>query len=203
MMKQLIFAFMMMFPVAVSAQDNSWERTTETQEEKNAVDQKYLAGAVPVVDNHVMFTTTIEAPGKTAAQVYDICKDYMTRMLKEPNQLEQSRLVITDPDKGQLVANIQEWLVFKSTALVLDRTRFMYHLMVDCADGQAKVTMTRIYYYYEEERNPTTFVAEEWITDRFGLNKKQNKLARVSGKFRRKTIDRKDFLFNKFASLLK
>ena len=63
--------------------------------------------------------------------------------------------------------------------------------------------MTRIYYLYEEERNPTTFTAEEWITDRYGLNKKQTKLARVSGKFRRKTIDRKDFLFNKFASLLK
>ena len=202
MMKQLIFAMMMMLPAAVSAQDNSWERI-ETQENKNNVDQKYLAGAVPVVDNRVVFTTTIEAPGKTAGQVYDICLDYMNRMLKESNQLEQSRLVTTDREKGQLIANIQEWLVFKSTALVLDRTRFMYILKVDCSDGQATVTMTRIYYLYEEERNPTTFTAEEWITDRYGLNKKQTKLARVSGKFRRKTIDRKDFLFNKFASLLK
>ena len=41
------------------------------------------------------------------------------------------------------------------------------------------------------------------ITDKEGLNKKQNKLARVSGKFRRETIDRKDYLFNKFAELLK
>ena len=202
MMKQLIFAMMMMLPAAVSAQDNSWERI-ETQENKNNVDQKYLAGAVPVVDNRVVFTTTIEAPGKTAGQVYDICLDYMNHMLKESNQLEQSRLVTTDREKGQLIANIQEWLVFKSTALVLDRTRFMYILKVDCSDGQATVTMTRIYYLYEEERNPTTFTAEEWITDRYGLNKKQTKLARVSGKFRRKTIDRKDFLFNKFASLLK
>ena len=202
MMKQLIFAMMMMLPAAVSAQDNSWERI-ETQENKNSVDQKYLAGAVPVVDNRVVFTTTIEAPGKTAGQVYDICLDYMNRMLKESNQLEQSRLVTTDRERGQLIANIQEWLVFKSTALVLDRTRFMYILKVDCSDGQATVTMTRIYYLYEEERNPTTFTAEEWITDRYGLNKKQTKLARVSGKFRRKTIDRKDFLFNKFASLLK
>ena len=78
-----------------------------------------------MVDNRVVFTTTIEAPGKTAGQVYDICLDYMNRMLKESNQLEQSRLVTTDREKGQLIANIQEWLVFKSTALVLDRTRFM------------------------------------------------------------------------------
>jgi len=44
--------------------------------------------------------------------------------------------------------------------------------------------------------------AEEWINDRYGLNKKQTKLARVSGKFRRKTIDRKDYLFNRFTKLL-
>jgi len=47
-----------------------------------------------------------------------------------------------------------------------------------------------------------TYYAEEWITDRYGLNKKQTKLARVSGKFRKKTIDRKDYLFNKFNDLL-
>jgi colicin import membrane protein len=62
--------------------------------------------------------------------------------------------------------------------------------------------MTRIYYLYDEERDAQNFKAEEWITDRYGLNKKQTKLARVSGKFRRKTIDRKDYLFKKFEVLL-
>ena len=78
----------------------------------------------------------------------------------------------------------------------------MYHLIVDCADGQATVKMTRIYYLYDEERDPQTYRAEEWITDRYGLNKKQNKLSRVSGKFRRKTIDRKDYLFRIFTEAL-
>jgi colicin import membrane protein len=45
--------------------------------------------------------------------------------------------------------------------------------------------------------------AEEWITDKEAVNKKNTKLLPISGKFRRKTIDRKDFLFNKFESLLK
>ena len=101
------------------------------------------------------------------------------------------------------MGNYQEWLVFKSTALVLDRTRLYYHLIVNCSDGKADISMTRIYYLYEEERDPQTLKAEEWITDEVGLNKKKNKLSRVAGKFRRKTIDRKDYLFNKFASLLK
>jgi colicin import membrane protein len=62
--------------------------------------------------------------------------------------------------------------------------------------------MTRINYLYEEERTPETYKAEEWITDEYGLTKKKNKLARVSGKFRRKTIDRKDYIFKRFETLL-
>jgi len=201
-MKKILFAILMMAPMALSAQDNTWEKV-DTQNSNTNPDQKYMAGAVPEENGHVVFSTTIEAPGKSAAQVYDICKKYMTSMTKEANQFEQSRIALADSATHKVLGNYQEWLVFKSTALVLDRTRMMYNLMAECSDGKAVITMTRIYYLYDEERTPTTFVAEEWITDKYGLNKKQTKLSRVSGKFRRKTIDRKDYLFNKFASLLK
>jgi len=200
-MKKLIFAMMMCLPLSMMAQ-NTWEMPDAAEKTSNP-DQKYLVGAVPVVDGKVTFHKVFEAPGKSADQVYDIVKTYMAKMVKEPNQLEQSRIVITDSIKHEVVASFQEWLVFKSTALVLDRTRLMYHLIANCEDGKADITMTRIYYLYEEERDPQTFKAEEWITDEEGLNRKKTKLARVSGKFRRKTIDRKDYLFDKFSSLLK
>jgi colicin import membrane protein len=166
-------------------------------------DQKYLAGAVPEVDGKVLFHTVVDAPGKSAAQVYAIVKGYLQKMTREKNQFEQSRIILDDSLNYEVAGTYQEWLVFKSTALVLDRTRLFYNLIVKCDDGKADITMTRIHYLYEEERNPQTLRAEEWITDKEGLNKKQTKLSRVSGKFRRKTIDRKDFLFNKFADLLK
>ena len=93
--------------------------------------------------------------------------------------------------------------MFKNKPLVLDRTRLMFHLTVVCKDGSAEVTINRIHYLYDEERNATTYRAEEWITDEYGLKKDKQKLSRVSGKFRRKTIDRKDYIFDKFATLLK
>ena len=62
--------------------------------------------------------------------------------------------------------------------------------------------MIHIHYLYEEERDPQQYKAEEWITDEYALRKNKQKLARISGKFRRKTIDRKDFIFNKLNSLL-
>lgn len=199
-MKRLMMAMLLSLPLAAAAQDNAWEQPeVKTQQ---VLDQKYLAGAVPEVDGKVMFETTIQAPGKSGQVIYNIMQQEMARMTKEPGQLEQSRLTLEDKEKLQIVGNYQEWLVFKNKPLNLDRTRLFYHLIVDCADGQATVKMTRIIYLYDEERNPTTYYAEEWITDRYGLNKKQTKLARVSGKFRRKTIDRKDYLFNKFNKLL-
>jgi colicin import membrane protein len=197
-MKKLIFAMMMCLPMAASAQ-NTWEMPTQA----NNSDAKYLVGAVPVVDGKVTFKTTVEAPGKTADQVADIVRKYMKKMTTEPGQFEQSRIVLDDSLNHQIIGSYQEWLVFKSTALVLDRTRLFYNLIADCKDGKADITMTRIYYLYEEERDPQTLKAEEWITDEEGLTKSKAKLSRVSGKFRRKTIDRKDYLFNKFAELLK
>ncbi|MGX8696003.1 MAG: DUF4468 domain-containing protein [Prevotella sp.] len=199
-MKRLLIALLMSLPLAASAQDNTWEQIPQTTPANN--DAKYLAGAVPVVDGHVMFETTIQAPGKSGKQIYDIMLRQLVQLTKEPGQLEQSRVTLQDSVKLQLVGSYQEWLVFKNKPLNLDRTRLMYHLMVECADGEATVKMTRIVYLYDEERDPQTYYAEEWITDRYGLNKKQDKLARVSGKFRRKTIDRKDYLFNKFNTAL-
>lgn len=188
---------------------NEWEEMDRTQEEKEKVavaavnpDAKYLAGAVPVVDGRVVFSTVIEAPGKSASQIYSTMKSYMDRMTRLPNQLEHSTLAIADSSKNLLCGNYQEWLVFKNNALSLDRTRFYYTVIANCYDGRVEVKMTRIYYLYEEERDPQSYKAEEWIDDKNALNKKKDKLLRGNAKFRRKTIDRKDYLFGKFDEIL-
>ena len=200
MMKRLLIAMLMGLPLAAAAQDNTWEKATVTTT-ANA-DQKYLEGAVPVVDGQVVFETTIKAPGKTGKQIYDIMLNQLQQLTQGPEQFEQSSVTLQNADQLQIVGNYQEWLVFKNKPLNLDRTRLFYHLFADCRDGEATVKMTRIVYLYDEERDPQTYYANEWITDRYGLNKKKTKLARVSGKFRRKTIDRKDYLFEKFTIAL-
>ena len=207
MMKKLFFTMLALVPLTLLAQDNTWEINEEEEVKKEAkakpkVDEKYLKGAVPEVDGKVVFSTSINAPGKTAAQIYDILLQYMERMTKTTNQI-QSKIITADADKHEITGAYQEWLVFKKTALSLDRTRFMYALNAQCSDGRADIKMTRIRYLYEEERSPQHMTAEEWITDKEAVNKKNTKLLPISGKFRRKTIDRKDYLFNKFASLLK
>ena len=202
-MKQFLIAVLLAMPMIASAQDNTWERIEQEPVSKENKDAKYLVeNAVPVVDGKVCWETTIQAPGKSARQIYDILLAQMEKMTKEANQQENSVIAIQDPEKLQLGAVFHEWLVFKSVALSLDQTIFNYQLHAECADGKANVKMTRITYDYDVERDPVHYIAEEWITDKYSVNKKHTKLYPNSGKFRRKTIDRKDFIFNKFNTLL-
>lgn len=207
-MKKVLMIAVMWLPVVAMAQ-NDWEvpdkvetTTTSTTGTTTAAaipnpDAKYLTGAVPVKDGKVVFEQTINAPGKSADQIYDILLDLVERMARGGNQSEQSRVVIQDKEKHQIVADFYEWLVFTNKALVLDRTHLRFYLIINCEDGKATAEMTRISYLYEEERDPQRYTAEEWITDEECMNKEHTKLFRMNGKFRRKTIDRKDFIFNK------
>lgn len=203
-MKKILITLLMAMPLMAAAQDNTWERIESAPAESTNPDAKYLAeNAVPMVDGRVCWQTTISAPGKSAQQIYDILLAQLNKMVNEENQLlERSKVAIQDQAKHQLGATFHEWLVFKNTALSLDRTVLNFQLIVDCSDGKADVQMTRVSYDYELERDPTHYTAEEWISDKYAVNKKHTKLLKLSAKFRRKTIDRKDFIFNKFTALL-
>lgn len=202
-MKKYLIAILLALPLAVSAQDNTWERIEVEPVEKENPDAKYLAeNAVPLVDGKVVFQTVIKAPGKSADQIYDILLKQLEKMVQEPNQIENSVVALQDRDKHELAAVFHEWLVFKNSALALDRTQFNFQLHILCSDGQADVSMARMSYDYDLDRKPTHYTAEEWITDKYAVNKKHTKLYPISAKFRRKTIDRKDFIFKKFDSLL-
>jgi len=206
-MKKILVMILGLLPLSMWAQDNSWERSEEEKEtekiEKVNPNAKYLRGAVPEVDGKVVFTKTIEAPGKTAEQIYGTVKTYMKKMQTEKNQI--NNVIFRDDSTGysEIAGRYEEWLVFKKTALVLDQTRFLYVLDAKCQDGKVVLTLSHISYLYEEERDPQRLKAEEWITDKEAVNKKNTKLYPICGKFRRKTIDRKDFLFDKIESLLK
>lgn len=204
-MKKFLITIFALVPLTIWAQDNTWERP-DAEEEKEVkqskVEAKYLRGAVPLVDGKVVFGKTIDAPGKSATEVFGIVRNYLDKMTREKNQ-EDSRLVIDDSEKHQVAGSYEEWLIFKSAAIYLDQTRFYYVLLVKCFDGKAEVTMSRLRYLYDEYRKPQHIRAEDCITDDEAVNKKNTRLYPNTGKFRRKTIDRKDFIFNKLETLLK
>ena len=196
-MKKIIVTLLLCAPLMMSAQ-NTWE---EKAEETST--QKYLVGAVPEVNGQVVFNKQIKCPGKSKQEIYNIVLPFMKKMVKDEGQLEQSRIAMSDSVEYVIVGRYEEWLVFKKKPLTLDRTRLFYNLVCKCSDGSLDVTINNIHYLYDEERDPIAYKAEEWITDKYGLTKNKAKLSRVSGKFRQKTIDRKNYLFDKIESILK
>ena len=202
-MKKFLIALLTLMPLLASAQDNTWERIEVEEQPKDNPDAKYLEpNAVPEVDGQVMWQTTLYAEGKTADEIDDILLKQLTKMVSEPNQIGPSTVVVQDREKHNLGAIFHEWLVFKNVMFSLDRTQMTFQIHVTTTDGKADVIINHISYDYDVERKPLHYTAEEWITDKYAVNKKHTKLYPVSAKFRRKTIDRKDFIFNKFNTLI-
>lgn len=218
-MKKILAALFIYLPLMGMAQ-NTWEipqedpQQQQTQNKKTAIFDKkkrneyskYLVGAVPEVDGRVVFTLSKDVPGMTADEIYQKVYALLTAMSKEENQFPQSKIAVVNKAEHTIVARMKEWLVFQNTFLSLDRTVFNYTIIAKASDGHLNLTLERLGYQYEMNRTDTNgglnVKAEEWITDKEGLNKKKTKLARYSGKFRRKTIDRKDNIFDRVCKVL-
>lgn len=179
-MTQILFVlFCLCLPAVLQAQKND--------------DSKYLAGAVPEEDGKVVFSKEFSIPGMSQDEIFERMKKWMELRLKK-NQNETSRVVYTNKEKGQIVGMGEEWIVFASNALSLDRTRITYQLSAFCQPEQCEFRIEKIRYTYREGRDQEKYVAEEWITDKYALNKSQTKLVLGLAKWRRKTVDFADAL---------
>lgn len=192
-MKKILFILLACLPLFAIAKE---------KKEKNNSDPKYLAGALTYEDGKITFSREINAPGLSKDEIFQRMLNWANERF-QPEDGMQSRVVYTDKEDGDIAASAEEWMVFSSSALSLDRTRIYYQFTVKALDGQCQLTMNRIRYWYDEARDGgEKYTAEEWINDKMALNKKQTKLAPICGKFRRETIDLKDELFQDANSVL-
>lgn len=202
-------------PATTASQGSGWVIPTATKKEtpkpaaqvngaKLKEAPKYLEGAITFDEQgKIVFDTEIEAPGKSAAQLYDLVFDYMSGLTQD-KESKASRMALVNKDEHIIVNTMDEWLVFSNSFISLDRTECKYNLIAKITDGKVSLSINHINYTYEEGRQ-TGFKlpAEEVIIDKVALTKKKNDLARIFGKFRKKTIDRKDQIFNEIAALVK
>lgn len=216
-MKKLIAFALALVPMLGMAQSNVWEIPDQPQQQAKVVkkkeaapkvDPKYLAGAVPEVNGEVVFTLDKDVPGMSADSIYDKVYAVISEIVDEgkgSGLQPQARIAAVNKAEHTIAARVKEWLVFTSNFISLDRTEFNYTLIARAKDGHVNVKMERISYAYEMNRKDAAGMkekAENWITDKHALNKKQTKLSPLSGKFRRKTIDRKDNIFQRVCQAL-
>ena len=193
-------------PVTVAAKPKEAAKTaTKLPNGTTAkVDLKYLAGAITYNDeNKIEFTLDTDANGKTAKQIYDIVLKYMSELTQNEQNIA-SRVALVNDAEHVIANTMDEWLVFSQSFISLDRSEFKYQLVARISDNHLNLSLGRITYNYEEGRS-TGFKepAEEVISDKIALTRKQNDLAKIFGKFRKCTIDRKDQIFADLTALVK
>lgn len=170
-------------------------------------DPKYLAGAIQLnAEGKVEFVLDTQASGKSADEIYNIVFQYMSKLIKNEQNINSRIALVNRNNKNeQIIACIMdEWFVFNQSFISLDRSETKYQLVATISDNHLRLSMTRIVFNYEEGRS-TGFKepAENVITDKYALTKKKNDLAKIYGKFRRGTIDRKDQIFNNLTKLVR
>lgn len=170
-------------------------------------DPKYLAGAIQLnAEGKVEFVLDTQANGKSADEIYNIVFQYMSKLIKNEQNINSRIALVNRNNKNeQIIACIMdEWFVFNQSFISLDRSETKYQLVATISDNHLHLSMTRIVFNYEEGRS-TGFKepAENVITDKYALTKKKNDLAKIYGKFRRGTIDRKDQIFNDLTKLVR
>lgn len=170
-------------------------------------DPKYLAGAIQLnAEGKVEFVLDTQASGKSADEIYNIVFQYMSKLIKNEQNINSRIALVNRNNKNeQIIACIMdEWFVFNQSFISLDRTETKYQLVATISDNHLHLSMTRIVFNYEEGRS-TGFKepAENVITDKYAVTKKKNDLAKIYGKFRRGTIDRKDQIFNDLTKLVR
>lgn len=181
---KLMLLLALVLPIAVSAQKRD--------------DTPYLKGAVPEVGGKVVFSKDFVINGLNKDEVYNRMLNYLTARMAN-NKDELSRVVYTDKDKGEIVALSNEWVIFSQGALSLDRTKMKFQITAECSDGKCNVSIFKISYTY---RDTEKYVAEEWITDKYALNKAQTKLVAGLAKWRRKTVDLMNTYFTEMRNAL-
>lgn len=170
-------------------------------------DPKYLAGAIQLnADGKVEFVLDTQASGKSADEIYNIVFQYMSKLIKNEQNINSRIALVNRNNKNeQIIACIMdEWFVFNQSFISLDRSETKYQLVATISDNHLRLSMTQIVFNYEEGRS-TGFKepAEKVITDKYALTKKKNDLAKIYGKFRRGTIDRKNQIFNDLTKLVR
>lgn len=173
-MKKIIFAIVMMLCMG------------NVMAQKGPVDQKYLAGAVPVIDNHVVFSQTIEVSnGLSADSLYRKAMRWVGNFYKGDDVISRKSLQ-SQPENHFFSVGINENLYFKRKALVTDWTTAIYELDIKISGNKVSVSMQNLSFTYENQH----FAAEQYITDEIALKKDGKSFFRNYGKFRTKSIDR-------------
>lgn len=164
-----ILLILMLFPALLCAQS-----------------EKYMAGAVPEMDGKVVFTRQLNVQDFSRKQIYKALLNWSNNSFTG----KSGRVLFADEDKGMIAVQGEDEMLIK-IGLFPGKVKASYLLTINSSDGNCTLTTSRIRY----SNNPSSkessdiIAAEDYITDKYALNKAKTKLFKGTGDYRSNTID--------------
>ena len=182
-MKRFIFtilALMVAAPALLFGQNDQNANQIADQNEK------YMTGAVPVVDGKVVFERELNVPLFSQEQIYSALVDWAGKKFTG----KSNRVISADDSKSTVLIQGEDEMVIK-IGLFPGKVKVHYILAADCTNGKCTLKTTRVRYTNNPaSKNSTDIItAEEYITDKYALNKSKTKIFAGTGDYRKKTID--------------
>ena len=179
--KQILLLCLLFLSVAIHAQN---------------VRPQYAKGAVPEIDGKVIFSREIKVVDPISTEnLFSLMNDWAKHRYDGSNN-NKNRVILSDAAKGNIVCIDEKEIIFKSTALSLDRAFMSYQLILEIDNQKCLASVRNIRYAYSEAGKVNVFPAEETITDKIALNKQGTKLNRYYDKFRVHSIDSINRIFD-------
>ena len=116
-MKNLVLLLLLIIPFTLFAQT-----------EKN-----YLEGAVTVVNGRVTFSTEMNVGSLTKEQIHETMLTWANKRYV-PNDKHNARVLYNNQQEGSIAIAGDEYIVFSSNSLALDRTRIYYQMKIQSKD---------------------------------------------------------------------
>ncbi len=145
-----------------------------------------MAGAVPVVDGKVVFTRYLNVADFNQEQIYNALYDWSERTFTGTSD----RILLADPKAGTIVVQTQNEIVVK-IGLFPGKVKMNSLVKIICTNGGCTMETSRVRYTGNPSSSKPTDVitAEEYITDKYALNKTKTKIYKGIGDYRIATID--------------
>lgn len=162
------------------------------------IDAKYLKGVVPEVDGKVTFSKIIKPDKKKSEkELFNLLDSWAKKKYGTTMEAQQS-ILLSDANKDIIACKGYDTIVFKESTFFLDQAFIYYQLIIRIEKGVCNVTVRNIKYDYGEIKNIS---AEEQISDENALYEDKS-LYRGNDKFRIKTIDYIDNLFQNISTVI-
>lgn len=148
--------------------------------------EKYMEGAVPVIDGKVIFERELNIPLFSEEQIYKALADWAGKKFTG----KSNRVISTDDSKSVVLIQGEDEMTIR-IGLFPGKVKVHYILSADCSNGKCTLKTTRVRYTNNPASKNSTDVimAEEYITDRYALNKAKTKIFKGTGDYRMNTID--------------